>query len=107
MVGRPRNGVQNGCHVVPILVPSTVAKIDRTVAAMRNAPQNISYNELRSVCVHFFGEPRQSGTSHAVFKTPWPGDPRVNIQKAKDGKAKSYQVRQVLKAIDKVQEERK
>lgn len=61
----------------------------------------------RSVCVHFFGEPRQSGTSHAVFKTPWPGDPRVNIQMAKDGKAKSCQVRQVLKAIDKVQEEQK
>ena len=84
-----------------------VAKIDKTVAAMRNAPQNDSYNELRSVCVHFFGEPRQSGASHAAFKTPWPGDPRVNIQKAKDGKAKSYQVRQVLKAIDKVQEEQK
>ena len=22
-------------------------------------------------------------SSHAVFKTPWPGDPRVNIQNAK------------------------
>ena len=30
-----------------------------------------------------------------VFKTPWQGDPRVNIQNAK-GKAKVYQVRQVL-----------
>ena len=107
-MGRPRNVVQDGCHVVPIMVPSLlVAKIDKTVAAMRNTPQNISYNDLRSVCVHFFGEPRQSGTSHAVFKTPWPGDPRVNIQKSKDGKAKPYQVRQVLKAIDKVQEEQK
>jgi predicted HicB family RNase H-like nuclease len=34
-----------------------------------------------------------------VFNTPWPGDPRVNIQNDK-GKAKAYQVRQVLKAID-------
>jgi hypothetical protein len=32
--------------------------------------------------------------------TPWPGDPRVNIHNDK-GKAKAYQVRQVLKAIDK------
>jgi len=40
-------------------------------------------------------------TSHAVFKTPWPGDPRVNIQESK-GKAKAYQVRQVLLAIDKL-----
>jgi len=31
---------------------------------------------------------------------PWPGDPGVNIQNDK-GKAKPYQVRQVLVAIDK------
>ncbi|MCP3857493.1 MAG: toxin HicA [Actinomycetia bacterium] len=72
---------------------------------MRNAQQNVSYNDLRAVCVYFFGEPRQAGTSHAVFKTPWPGDPRVNIQKSRGGAAKPYQVRQVLKAIDKLMEE--
>jgi len=33
---------------------------------------------------------------------PWLGDPRVNIQNSK-GKAKSYQVRQVLKAIEKLE----
>jgi len=106
-VCRSRIEVHASCHVVPILIPSVVGRIDKTVAAMRNAPQNISYHDLRSVCVHFFGEPRQSGTSHAVFKTPWPGDPRVNIQKSKDGSAKPYQVRQALKAIAKVQEEQK
>ncbi|MBK6967943.1 MAG: toxin HicA [Candidatus Microthrix sp.] len=84
-----------------------VVKIDKAVAAMSNAPQNISYTHPHSVCVHFFGEARQSGTSHAVFKTPWQGDPRLNIQKAKGGKAKPYQVRQALKAIDKLQEVQK
>ena len=34
------------------------------------------------------------------FRIPWPGDPRVNIQNDK-GKAKAYQVRQLVKAIDK------
>jgi len=43
------------------------------------------------------------GTSHAVFKTPWAGDPRINIQEDK-GKAKAYQVRQVLLAIDKLED---
>lgn len=84
-----------------------MAKIEKTVAAMRDAPQNIPYSDLRAVCVHFFGEARQSGTSHAVFKTPWPGDPRVNIQKSRGGEAKPYQVRQVLKAIEKLREEQK
>ena len=82
-----------------------MATTDRILAAMRNAPQNIAYSDPRSVCVHVFGEPRQSGTSHAVFKTPWPGDPRVNIQKSKGGTAKPYQVRQVLNAVDKLSEE--
>ncbi len=36
-----------------------------------------------------------------IFKTPWPGDPRVNIQNDK-GRAKTSQVRQVLLAIDKL-----
>jgi len=84
-----------------------VAKIDKSLAAMRNAPQNISYNDLYAVCIHYFGEPRQGGTSHAVFKTPWLGDPRVNIQRAKGSQAKPYQVRQVLNAIDKLQEDQK
>jgi hypothetical protein len=71
---------------------------------MRRAQQNIDYNDLRKVCEHYFGEARQTGSSHAVFKTPWQGDPRVNIQNDK-GKAKAYQVRQVLKAIEKMEEE--
>jgi len=34
-----------------------------------------------------------------VYKTPWQGDPRINIQNDK-GKAKVYQIKQVLKAIE-------
>ena len=56
---------------------------------MHNAQQNIAYNDLHKVCEHYFGKPQQTGSSHAVFKTPWPGDPRVNIQNNK-GKAKTY-----------------
>ncbi|KRE96721.1 toxin HicA [Nocardioides sp. Soil774] len=77
-----------------------MASLAGVVAAMRRNQQNVAFNDLLKVCEHYFGTPRQSGTSHAVFRTPWPGDPRVNIQNDK-GKAKAYQVRQVLKAIDK------
>jgi len=68
---------------------------------MRYAPQNVRFADLFKLCKECFGQPRQRGTSHAVFKTPWPGDPRVNIQNDK-GKAKAYQVRQALLAIDKM-----
>lgn len=76
-----------------------MASVEKIVQALRNNQQNVAFNDLYKVCEHYFGEPRRRGTSHAVFKTPWPGDPRVNIQDDK-GKAKAYQVRQVLAAID-------
>ena len=80
-----------------------MATSKKTLEAMRRTPKNIRFTDLFKVCVEHFGEPRQRGTSHAVFKTPWPGDPRVNIQNDK-GKAKAYQVRQVLLAIDKLKQ---
>lgn len=63
------------------------------------------YSELAKVCDHYFGLPRQQGTSHRVYAMPWSGDPRVNIQRAEAGKAKVYQVKQVLAAIARIEEE--
>jgi hypothetical protein len=82
-----------------------VVQVDQIVDAMRANPVGVRYTDLMKVCVQYFGEPRNRGGSHAVFKTPWPGDPRVNIQSDK-GKAKAYQVRQVLRAIAKLEEGR-
>ncbi|WP_028222101.1 toxin HicA [Paraburkholderia oxyphila] len=70
---------------------------------MRTEPANVRFGDLYKVCETHFGKPRQSGSSHSIFKTPWPGDPRVNIQNER-GKAKVYQVRQVLEALDKLKE---
>lgn len=77
--------------------------ISQTVESMRSNPSNIRYSELHKVCVYFFGAPRTTGGSHAVFKMPWQGDPRVNIQNVR-GKAKPYQVKQELMAIRKLEE---
>ena len=78
-----------------------MSSIKDILATMRRNPKGVSYNDLCKVCDHFFGEPRQSGSSHRIYKTPWPGDPRVNIQNDK-GMAKAYQVKQVLKAIERL-----
>ena len=76
--------------------------LSKILDQLRREPANIQFNDLRKVCESYFGKPRQAGTSHAIFKTPWAGDPRINIQDQK-GKAKAYQVRQVLLAIDKLE----
>ena len=78
-----------------------MASLEKLLAQLEREPANVRCSDLLRVCVHFFGAPRQSGSSHAVFKTPWSGDPRVNIQDDK-GKAKLYQVHQVLAAIAKL-----
>jgi hypothetical protein len=71
---------------------------------MRTNPKGVRFADLARVCDHYFGEPRQQGTSHRVYRMPWAGDPRVNIQNDR-GTAKPYQVRQVLAAIAKLEGE--
>ena len=81
-----------------------MAQLEKIIAAMKRNPANVGFYDLVKVCDHYFGEARQTGSSHRVYKTPWPGDPRVNIQEGKQAKAKPYQVRQVLAAIEKLEE---
>lgn len=80
-----------------------MAKAEKLLAKMRESPSNLRYEELYGICVELFGLPRTRGSSHAVFQVPWPGDPRVNIQEGRDGGCKTYQVKQVIAAIDKLQ----
>lgn len=80
-------------------------KIARVVQQLHDSPQNVRYADLAKVCDHFFGAPRQHGTSHRVYRTPWPGDPRVNIQRGKAGLSKAYQVKQVFAAIRKLEQQ--
>jgi len=49
------------------------------------------------------GEPDRHPLEYAQ-QPYWAGDPRVNIQNDK-GKAKAYQVKQVLKAIERLESE--
>ncbi len=76
--------------------------VDKILQQMRASPVGLRFADLKKVCDHYFGKPRQAGSSHAVYKTPWPGDPRVNIQNEK-GRAKPYQVRQVLQAVEQLE----
>jgi hypothetical protein len=77
-----------------------VKAIEKIVERMRQNPKDVSFRDLRKVCDYYFGVPRTTG-SHSIYKTPWQGDPRINIQND-NGKAKAYQVRQVLEAMEKL-----
>jgi hypothetical protein len=75
--------------------------MDKLLAKMRQAPTGARFSDAIKVAEHYFGPARQKGSSHMVFKMPWVGDPRVNLQND-HGKAKAYQVRQLVDAIDRL-----
>jgi hypothetical protein len=79
-----------------------MTKVMRIVEEMIQNPKGITFNDLSKVCEHYFGKPRQTGSSHRIYKTPWQGDPRINIQND-NGMAKPYQVNQVLLAIKRLE----
>ena len=80
--------------------------IEDLLAEMRGNPAHVRFSDVRKVATHFFGAPRNRGSSHYIWKMPWAGDPRINLQNA-GGMAKPYQVRQVLQALDRLLGEKK
>jgi hypothetical protein len=79
--------------------------INKILWALRENPKNVRFKDLCRACEHYFGKPRQQRGSHRIYKMPWAGDPRVNIQKYNNGMAKAYQVKKVLAAIDRLERE--
>ena len=82
-----------------------MASVSEILKLMNQNSKGIRFADICKVCDHYFDSPRQKGSSHRIYKTPWQGDPRVNIQNTK-GKAKSYQVKQVLNAIRRLEYEK-
>lgn len=78
------------------------ADIQKILDAMERSSNNVRFSDLRKVCDHFFERRPSSGGDHETYKTPWVGDPRVNIQNRR-GMAKPYQVKQVLAAVKKLE----
>ena len=59
-----------------------------------NADNNFDLDDLIQILIRFSFEERKTGGSHRIFiKENIEGI--INLQKTKDGKAKSYQVKQV------------
>ncbi len=83
---------------------NNISVIDQDIGYLSLNPKNIKFDELFNICERHFPEYRCTGTSHFIFKMPWPGDPRINIQRDKKSKkmAKAYQVRQVISALERL-----
>ena len=76
---------------------------DNIVKQLERNPNNVRFADLCKICEYYFGKARRK-SGHHIYKTPWQGDPRINIQND-NGKGKAYQVRQVAKAIKRLEEQ--
>ena len=56
--------------------------VDDALAELEGNEQNVRFARLVHICTEMLGEPRISG-SHYIFRTPWIGDPRINLQEVK------------------------
>lgn len=77
--------------------------INKALAELESE-KNFKFTLLLTITETFFGKPRNRGSSHYPFKVPWQGEPRINLQKGKGGKAKPYQVKQVKAALIKLRD---
>jgi hypothetical protein len=71
--------------------------IEEAISELEADENHVRFSRLLVISNGFFGKPRIVG-SHHIFKTPWTGDPRINLQRDR-GNAKPYQVRQVLRCL--------
>lgn len=54
---------------------------------------NVRFTRLLNITEKFFGKPRNRGTSHYPFKTPWKGKPRINQTFSKEKVVKQNLIR--------------
>jgi len=78
-----------------------VDSTDNIVKQLERNPNNVRFADLCKICEYYFGKARLK-SGHHIYKTPWQGDPRINIQND-NGKGKAYQVRQVARAIKRLE----
>jgi hypothetical protein len=78
-----------------------VARWARVLDSARRGPANVSFDDLCSLVERIGYVKRRQTGSHRIYRHPARPDlPLINLQRSRSGKAKPYQVRQVLDIID-------
>lgn len=79
-----------------------MGKKDKLLKKAKNSPQNITFKELCSLARYADFEFSHNSGSHKFYKHPIAKVDRMNFQpdRGDKSKAKSYQVRQLIAAIE-------
>lgn len=76
-----------------------MTKKDKLYARIRNSQKNVRFQDFQALLVYFGFQLIRTRGSHYLYQHPQLEEV-MNIQQMKDGRAKSYQVRQFLKLIE-------
>ena len=75
-----------------------MSNLDKLIQKAVTSPQNLRFDELCRLCRHFGMKKRESKSGHRIYKRQNPPIFTISIQDD-DGKAKEYQVNQLLNKI--------
>jgi hypothetical protein len=79
------------------------ASFDTIEQQARNSPENVSYSDMLKLCTLLWRTEVRFRKPQRNIQNALGGDPRINLQN-KNGKAKPYQVKQAIAAIDRSKE---
>lgn len=73
-----------------------MSKAEKILTKAQQSPQNVRFDELITLYEHFEFKLANTNGSHFVFSRKNDPKKRLSIQKGCEGKAKPYQVKQLL-----------
>jgi len=76
-----------------------MARLQKLLKKAKQGPNNLNYDDLRALVLALGFTHRSTKGSHDVFTQEAPYG-LLTLQRGKDGKAKPYQVKQVLAWVD-------
>ena len=99
-----RDGVQELRYstAYSTITKGLMSELEDEIEKLKVRKKSTRFGYLVRVCQRYFVGERIKGNHH-MFKTPWPGDPRINLQEVR-GNAKPYQVEQVIAALERLKE---
>jgi len=78
-----------------------VSRWSKVLAQLRSSPNNVRFDDLFGLLVRVGFKLRGTSGSHQIYRhATRPALPLMNLQRPAGGKAKPYQVRQVLEVIE-------
>jgi predicted RNA binding protein YcfA (HicA-like mRNA interferase family) len=82
-----------------------MSKAEKRLEAIRANPNDVRFETLISVAERLGFVHLGTGGSHGQYRHPGPPPEHLTLQPRSDGKAKPYQVKQFLQAVDRLFEE--